>query len=401
MHGPSEKRVPPGDGTNRLIRFQTKHTAKRSFPRKGPKTQMASEERDALWEAAGNPKMVKNPWGIQNKKEIEVSPEWNLSVEENLALHLESLRGGKSLDTAEQKHSPKRYPDFPLEFQPGEEAENIEIHASCLAGASQISIKEEDLGHPQYEWALCQKPVPFLAQRIKKEASANLPPDSEIGENANPPSIFNIQRCPASVFAKQDGGFARPQKNIPVVLEEPKAEKIFPCPVCGKEFNQKSNLTRHHKIHTMEGSYKCLKCGESFRMNRQLLRHQRVHLSDPFKCTECGKSFSRRSNLIRHQRIHTREAPYQCPECEKTFNQKTNLFRHRMIHLQMGPCNCTKCGKLFTQRKYLVKHQKLHLSEGDQKCFICGKQFRLKKYLRRHQKIHSRQAPNIHETQME
>ncbi|XP_039220440.1 zinc finger protein 501-like [Crotalus tigris] len=359
---------------------------------------MASQERD-VWETAGNPKMVKNSWAIQNKKEIETSPEWNLSMEDGLALHLGSL-GNKSLDAAEQKNSPKRYSNFPLEFQSEDETEDIAIHASCLAGASQISIKEENLEHPEYEWALCQNSVPFLAERIKKEANANPPLNSEFGENVDAASIF-LKRCPTSVFIKQDGSFAKSQENIPVMLEEPKAEKTFPCPVCSKEFNQKSNLTRHHKIHTTEGSYKCSKCGESFRMNRQLLRHQRMHLSDPFKCTECGKNFSRRSNLIRHQRIHTREAPYQCPECEKTFNQKTNLFRHRMIHIQMGPCNCTKCGKLFTQRKNLVKHQKLHLSEGDQKCFICGKQFRLKKYLRRHQKIHSREMPNIHKTQME
>ncbi|XP_070582545.1 zinc finger protein 501-like [Erythrolamprus reginae] len=361
---------------------------------------MASEERDSFWEGANNPKRVKNSWLIQNKKEIEMSPDWNLSMGEDLALHLENLSGKKFLDTAEQKHSPKRYSDFPLEFQPEEEAENIEIHASCLAGASQIGIKEEDLEPREYEWALCQKPVPFLSQKVKKESSANPPLDSECGGNVEPPSAFR-QRRPTSIFIKEDGSFSKPQRNIPNVPEEPKAEKIFPCPVCSKEFNQKSNLTRHHKIHTMEGSYKCAKCGESFRMNRQLLRHQRMHLSDPFKCADCGKSFSRKSNLIRHQRIHTREAPYQCPECEKTFNQKTNLFRHRMIHLQMGPCNCTKCGKFFTQRKYLVKHQKLHLSEGDQKCFICGKQFRLKKYLRRHQKIHSRDIPNFHGTQTE
>uniref|UniRef100_A0A8B9QHE8 C2H2-type domain-containing protein n=1 Tax=Apteryx owenii TaxID=8824 RepID=A0A8B9QHE8_APTOW len=134
-------------------------------------------------------------------------------------------------------------------------------------------------------------------------------------------------------------------KKDPSAKGVPKGERIFPCPECGKSFNQKSNLTRHRKIHTSEGPYKCSECGESFRMNRKLIRHQRVHMSEPFKCTECGKSFTQRSNLVRHQRIHTKEEPYQCPECEKTFNQKANLFRHQTIHIRMGPCKCTKCGK--------------------------------------------------------
>ncbi|XP_063159368.1 zinc finger protein 578-like [Candoia aspera] len=370
-----------------------------------PKTRMpmGSQER-GICENAGSPKRVNNPWGIQIKKEIEMSTEWKLSVEEGLALHLGALHGNKSQDPAEQRHqpSPKICSNFPPEFQPEDKPGNIAIRASCLAGASQISIKEEDLDHPGYAHALCQNPVPFLAQRIKKEddASGELPLDPELGEKIGPSSGLFKGPTTAAVFAKRCG-LAKGKKNIPVMQEDQKGEKLFACPVCGKEFNQKSNLTRHHKIHTTEGPYKCPKCGESFRMNRQLVRHQRMHLSDPFKCGECGKSFSRRSNLIRHQKIHTQEAPYQCPECEKTFNQKTNLFRHRMIHIQMGPCNCTKCGKLFTQRKNLVKHQKLHLSEGAHKCFTCGKQFRLKKYLRRHQKIHSREAANIRKTQTE
>ncbi|NXA88273.1 ZNF22 protein, partial [Melanocharis versteri] len=54
-------------------------------------------------------------------------------------------------------------------------------------------------------------------------------------------------------------------------------------------FSQKSNLTRHSKIHTSEGPYKCGECGESFRMSRRLCRHQRAHLGEPFACPECGK----------------------------------------------------------------------------------------------------------------
>uniref|UniRef100_A0A8C0HKA2 C2H2-type domain-containing protein n=1 Tax=Buteo japonicus TaxID=224669 RepID=A0A8C0HKA2_9AVES len=45
-------------------------------------------------------------------------------------------------------------------------------------------------------------------------------------------------------------------KKDPSAKGAPKVERIFPCPECGKSFNQKSNLTRHRKIHTSEGPYK-------------------------------------------------------------------------------------------------------------------------------------------------
>ncbi|NWV27188.1 ZN680 protein, partial [Origma solitaria] len=82
----------------------------------------------------------------------------------------------------------------------------------------------------------------------------------------------------------------------------------FPCPECGKSFNQKSNLTRHRKLHASEGPYKC---GESFRTSRTLRRHRRAHLGQAFECPEHGRSSGQRSNLLRHLRIHSKEEPYQ------------------------------------------------------------------------------------------
>ncbi|KFO94908.1 Neurotrophin receptor-interacting factor, partial [Calypte anna] len=47
------------------------------------------------------------------------------------------------------------------------------------------------------------------------------------------------------------------------------------CPNCGKGFTEKSNLTRHLRIHSGECSYKCPEYGKSFRQSFHLLRHQR------------------------------------------------------------------------------------------------------------------------------
>uniref|UniRef100_A0A8C6ZJG6 C2H2-type domain-containing protein n=1 Tax=Nothoprocta perdicaria TaxID=30464 RepID=A0A8C6ZJG6_NOTPE len=96
-------------------------------------------------------------------------------------------------------------------------------------------------------------------------------------------------------------------KKDPSTKGLPKGEWIFLCPECSKSFNQKSNLTRHRKIHTSEGPYKCSECRESFHMSRKLIRHQRkIHIrTRPCKGTKCGKCFLQKWHLIKHQLLHS------------------------------------------------------------------------------------------------
>ncbi|XP_077136783.1 uncharacterized protein LOC143793603 [Ranitomeya variabilis] len=199
-----------------------------------------------------------------------------------------------------------------------------------------------------------------------------------------------IQSPDSSQAVEQNTSYRLGVKRPKVPIEE----KPYSCSECGKCFEQKSHLIRHHRRHTGEKPFSCSECGKCFNQKHSLIGHQRIHTGEkPYSCSECGKSFTIKSVLIRHQRSHQGEKPYSCSECGKCFIQKHNFFGHQRIHTGEKPFLCSECGKCFTMKRYLIRHHKSHTGEKPFSCSQCGKYFNRKSILIRHQKIHTREKP--------
>ena len=181
-------------------------------------------------------------------------------------------------------------------------------------------------------------------------------------------------------------------------------EKIrYKCKLCCKEFNYKSNLTRHVSVHhDGKKAYKCEKCNKQFGYYHTLKNHfETTHGDLKLKCTVCNFVFTSSKSLSLHIGqyhdsigLENKKTVFECDICEKRFVLSNRLRRHFQTvhpHTKLRKFKCEHCEKQFRTEEHVRKHVRrfhLKLEDSKVKCPLCNsKRLYFPHYLKIHMKF--------------
>ena len=80
----------------------------------------------------------------------------------------------------------------------------------------------------------------------------------------------------------------------------------FSCDECGKTYKYKKDLNSHKRLkHEEVDIYQCEQCKSKFKQKKLLNKHIKTqHGSEEFPCPTCGRVFNQKSNMKRHSKMH-------------------------------------------------------------------------------------------------
>lgn len=129
------------------------------------------------------------------------------------------------------------------------------------------------------------------------------------------------------------------------------SRKPYQCDVCLKSFIGKSTLNKHKKLHEPKSQFRCLRWYQRFEQESTKNEHEQLCSSRQFECDTCEYRTTNKSNLTRHMRIHSEKKSIECSFCLKQIIssrlQPTIIFRKIPRLTSMNCFVCSKCGRQF------------------------------------------------------
>lgn len=144
--------------------------------------------------------------------------------------------------------------------------------------------------------------------------------------------------------------------------------RAYPCTDCGKSFGKKSGLDRHIlTVHEKIKAFKCEAdgCHGAFGEKSQLTKHMRIHTErDQSYCSFCKQQFE---NIKNHFDLFHQDLTYACDFCFKRFSKQSSLNIHvKVFHTMEKNFFCDYCpNKGFAERSQLKRHLRRHQDESE------------------------------------
>lgn len=165
------------------------------------------------------------------------------------------------------------------------------------------------------------------------------------------------------------------------------SEKPFTCRQGGKDVSDGHDLLRQSAIDSGRKPHRSTECREAFPRSSnpaQLL-----------KCSDSGTDFQEKSALLSHLKMHSKEILFGCQTVGNSLEEKSTLDNYQKFHTGEASHVCKECGKTFSHPFTLRKHKKFHSGVKDYECSNCGKTFSHKLILIHHQSSHGRKALRV------
>ncbi|KAH7717187.1 hypothetical protein AAVH_15376 [Aphelenchoides avenae] len=78
-----------------------------------------------------------------------------------------------------------------------------------------------------------------------------------------------------------------------------------------------------------------------------------------FKCPTCGKEYASHSSIRSHRETHN-DKPHEAEQFAKKYKLRAALLEaKRSAYTEIGRCECDKCGKIFPHKNALNYHKQL------------------------------------------